>query len=77
MRMIEALSIEKIDDQLCLVFKADDNRVPGILGAISVNLLKDTAASFARSAEIYCLPQSEIPGKSGTQFPIREFLTPK
>lgn len=50
MRVIEALELEQIGDDLCLVFKTNEGRGRGILGKISPGLLDSLARQFRREA---------------------------
>ncbi len=50
MRSIEALELERVGDDLCLVFRTSDGRGRGILGRISPRLVDELARQFGREA---------------------------
>jgi hypothetical protein len=50
-RKIELLQIERIGDDLCLVFKTSDSRFKGILGALDEKLLEELALNIGAAAK--------------------------
>lgn len=50
MRSIEALELERVGDDLCLVFRTSDGRGRGILGKISPRMVDGLARQFSREA---------------------------
>lgn len=68
------MSIEKIDGQLCIVFKADDSRFRGILGKVSSRLLKDVAANFQHMADATGSADPEIRNGHEARLPMRASL---
>jgi hypothetical protein len=53
MRKIEELIVERIGEDLCLVFKTDGSASRGILGKIDPSELADVAAGFAAALQEY------------------------
>jgi hypothetical protein len=51
MRTIEELIVERIGDDLCLVFKTDGSRFRGILGRLDPSRLEELAAGFSAAKQ--------------------------
>lgn len=53
MRNIDELALEKIGDDLCLVFKTDGSAFRGVLGRINPAKLEEVADGFSEAMSAY------------------------